>query len=225
MNVFEKVKETVTTKQVAEYYGFYVNHHGMTTCPFHKDRVPSMKVDNRFRCFGCGADGDAIDFVSRLFDLPSKEAAVKIAGDFGILYDQESKPYVTAKSKKPTERQLFEAEEEKCYRVLSNYFRKLKAWREEFAPAKLESELHPLFKESLQKHDYIEYLLNIMIYGSLEDRKALVAEQRNEVKSLERRFADISERRTEEAVGDDAKGQARKYSKQLQGSISERSSA
>ena len=45
----------------------------MIACPFHNDRTPSMKVDKRFHCFGCGADGDAVDFVSRLFELPSKE--------------------------------------------------------------------------------------------------------------------------------------------------------
>ena len=36
-----------------------------------------MKVDKRFHCFACQADGDAVDFVSRLFGLPSKEAAMK----------------------------------------------------------------------------------------------------------------------------------------------------
>ncbi len=46
-------------------------------------------MDKRFHCFGCGADGDAVDFVSRLFELPSKEAAMKLADDFGIAYDRQ----------------------------------------------------------------------------------------------------------------------------------------
>ncbi|MBD9268378.1 MAG: DNA primase, partial [[Ruminococcus] torques] len=33
----------------------------MVSCPFHNDRTPSMKVDSRFYCFGCGASGDVID--------------------------------------------------------------------------------------------------------------------------------------------------------------------
>ena len=33
----------------------------------------------------------------------------------------------------------------------------------------------------LHKKNYIEYLLDILLYGSLEERKALVAEQRKEV--------------------------------------------
>ena len=91
MNVFEVVKQTVTTRQAVEMYGIRVNRHGMAVCPFHNDRNPSMKVDKRFHCFACQADGDAVDFVSRLFGLPSKEAAMKLADDFGICYDSRQK--------------------------------------------------------------------------------------------------------------------------------------
>jgi DNA primase len=56
----------------------------MACCPFHEDHHPSMKLDERFHCFGCGADGDVIDFAARLFRLPVKEAAERLAADFGI---------------------------------------------------------------------------------------------------------------------------------------------
>ena len=62
MNVFEAVKQSVTTRQAAEHYGIRVNRNGMACCPFHNDKTPSMKLDKRFHCFGCGADGDVIDF-------------------------------------------------------------------------------------------------------------------------------------------------------------------
>jgi DNA primase len=48
MNVFEAVKQTVTTRQAAEIYGVPVNRRGMAVCPFHNDKNPSMKVDKRF---------------------------------------------------------------------------------------------------------------------------------------------------------------------------------
>ena len=79
MNLFEAVKQNVTTRQAAERYGIRIRRNGMAVCPFHNDKNPSMKLDRRFHCFGCQADGDAVDFVSRLFGLPSKEAAMKIA--------------------------------------------------------------------------------------------------------------------------------------------------
>ena len=56
MNVFEAVKQSVTTRQAAEHYGIRVNRNGMACCPFHNDKTPSMKLDKRFHCFGCGAD-------------------------------------------------------------------------------------------------------------------------------------------------------------------------
>ena len=84
MNFFETVKQTVTTRQAAERYGLSVNQSGMTRCPFHEDHNPSMKVDDRFYCFGCGASGDVIDFTARLFGISLKDATEKLAEDFGI---------------------------------------------------------------------------------------------------------------------------------------------
>ena len=72
MNVFEAVKQSVTTRQAAEHYGIRVNRNGMACCPFHNDKTPSMKLDKRFHCFGCGADGDVIDFVAALYGLGEK---------------------------------------------------------------------------------------------------------------------------------------------------------
>ncbi len=89
MNVFDAVKPMVTTKQAAEMYGIRVKRNGMAVCPFHNDKNPSMKVDRRFHCFACQADGDAIDFVSKLFGLPVRDAAIKLADDFGINYDNK----------------------------------------------------------------------------------------------------------------------------------------
>ena len=90
-NVFEAVKQSVTTRQAALVYGISVGRNGMACCPFHDDRHPSMKADRRFHCFACQADGDVIDFTSRLFGLSSKEAALKLAEDFSISFESNQK--------------------------------------------------------------------------------------------------------------------------------------
>ena len=92
MNVYEAVKNIVTTRQAAEYYGIKVTGRGMALCPFHHDRHPSMKLDQRFHCFGCQADGDVIDFVAGYFSLSVREAALKLADDFGIRYEKQRPP-------------------------------------------------------------------------------------------------------------------------------------
>ncbi|MGY6228748.1 CHC2 zinc finger domain-containing protein, partial [Faecalibacterium duncaniae] len=43
-----------------------------------------MKVDSRFHCFACQADGDVIDFVGRLFQLSPYKAVEKLKEDFGM---------------------------------------------------------------------------------------------------------------------------------------------
>lgn len=85
MTLFELVKQNICVPDAAEHYGLQVNRNGMCRCPFHEDRHPSMKLNERyFYCFGCGATGDVIDLVARLFDLSNYEAAQKLAQDFGI---------------------------------------------------------------------------------------------------------------------------------------------
>lgn len=76
MNLFEAVKAAVTPHMAAERYGLPVRQGNMICCPFHADRTPSMKLnDDYFYCFGCGATGDVIDLVARLFNLSGYEAA------------------------------------------------------------------------------------------------------------------------------------------------------
>ena len=190
MNVFEAVKGNVTTRQAAEMYGIRVRRNGMAVCPFHQDKNPSMKLDKRFHCFGCGADGDAVDFVSRLFGLPSKEAAMKLADDFGISYDSRQKPSVRPKVREPTPEQKYQIEENRCYKVLTDYFHLLREWKELYTPKQPDDVWHPLFVEALQRESYIEYLLDILLYGTPEEKQSLIAEQRKEVMKLEQRIAE-----------------------------------
>lgn len=85
MSIFEEVKAIVSARDVAQHYGVKVNRNGMACCPFHADKHPSMKVDQvHYHCFGCGAHGDAIDFVARTFGIGQYEAACKINEDFNL---------------------------------------------------------------------------------------------------------------------------------------------
>ena len=103
-NVFEAVKQSVSTRDAAAFYGIEVKRNGMACCPFHDDKNPSMKVDQRFHCFGCGEDGDVIDFTAKLFDLSSKEAAEKLAQDFGLIYDSQAPPVGDVSGRNPRRR-------------------------------------------------------------------------------------------------------------------------
>ena len=116
-NVFEAVKQSVSTREAAEFYGIKVSRTGMACCPFHDDKNPSMKLNEEyFYCFGCGATGDVIDFTAKLFNLSPKEAAEKLAQDFGLIYDSQAPPrrrYVRQK----TEAQKFREDRQQIGRA------------------------------------------------------------------------------------------------------------
>ena len=191
-NVFEAVKQSVSTRDAAAFYGIEVKRNGMACCPFHDDKNPSMKVDQRFHCFGCGADGDVIDFTAKLFNLSPKEAAEKLAQDFGLIYDSQAPPrrrYVRQK----TEAQKFRENRQRCYRVLSDYYYLLKKWEADRSPRTLEEEPHPRFVEAIQKKTYVEYLLDLFLYESEEEQKAWIAEHTAEITHLERRLKIMAE--------------------------------
>ena len=191
-NVFEAVKQSVSTREAAAFYGIEVKRNGMACCPFHDDKNPSMKVDQRFHCFGCGEDGDVIDFTAKLFDLSPKEAAEKLAQDFGLIYDSQApsrRRYVRQK----TEAQKFREDRQRCYRVLSDYYHLLKKWEADRSPRTPEEEPHPRFVEAIQKKTYVEYLLDLFLYESEEEQKAWIAEHTAEITHLERRLKIMAE--------------------------------
>ena len=191
-NVFEAVKQSVSTREAAEFYGIKVRRNGMACCPFHDDKNPSMKVDQRFHCFGCGEDGDVIDFTAKLFDLSPKEAAEKLAQDFGLIYDSQAPPrrrYVRQK----TEAQQFREDRQRCYRVLSDYYHLLKKWESDHSPRTPEEKPHPRFVEAIHKKIYVEYLLDLFLYESEEEQKAWIAEHTAEITHLERRLKIMAE--------------------------------
>lgn len=56
-------------------------------CPFHADKTPSLYVNNEkriFKCFACGAGGDAIGFVRKFDHLEYHEAIQALAERFGV---------------------------------------------------------------------------------------------------------------------------------------------
>ncbi len=193
MNVFEAVKQSVTTRQAAEMYGIKVNRSGMVVCPFHNDRTPSMKVDKRHHCFGCGADGDVIDFTARLFGLGLKEAAVKLAEDFSVSYDRQGRASPKESIRvKLVQKSKSGQEESDCYRILCEYLHSMQGWKETYAPKPGDARWHPLFTEALQRTSYVEYLLDIFLYGDAKEKEILVREHGKEVRKLGERLSEIS---------------------------------
>ena len=195
-SVFEAVKQSVTVRETAQMYGIEVNRSGMACCPFHDDKNPSMKLNEEyFYCFGCGATGDVIDFTARLYNLSPKEAAEKLAQDFGLAYDSQAPPqrrYVRQK----TEAQKFKEDRDHAFRVLANYFHLLRKWETDYTPKTPEETPHPRFMEAIQKKDYVGYLLDFFLEDTPDDQRLWIAEHQSEIDRLERRVKIMADKPT-----------------------------
>ena len=195
-SVFEAVKQSVAVREAAQMYGIEVNRSGMACCPFHDDKNPSMKLNEEyFYCFGCGATGDVIDFTARLYNLSPKEAAEKLAQDFGLAYDSQAPPrrrYVRRKS----EAQKFKEDRDHAFRVLADYFHLLRKWETDYTPKTPEENPHPRFMEAIQKKDYVGYLLDFFLEDTPDEQRLWIAEHQSEIANLERRVKIMADKPT-----------------------------
>ena len=166
----------------------------------------SMKVDSRYYCFGCGASGDVIDFAASLHGLGKRDAAVRLAEDFSIPYDGAIRtPAAKRTPPKPTPEQRLRQAEQHCFKVLCDYLHLLERWKIEYAPQPQDAAWHPLFVEALQKNSYVEYLLDILLFGEMEEKAALIAEQGKEVVRLEQRISELTASSAGSSYADDGR--------------------
>lgn len=190
MNVFQAVKEAIKTRDAAEFYGLKVNSSGMAICPFHNDHDPSMKVDQRFHCFGCRADGDVIDFTARLFNLNRREAAIQLAKDFDIAYEEGIIYHKSKESRAEKEwkiQQKVKETELNVYRIYCQYLHLLEKWKLEYAPVNREEEWDERYTEALRKEGYIKDILDTLENGTETERLELIKTHGKEIKAIEQR--------------------------------------
>lgn len=190
MGLFDEVKQNVTVRQAAEMYGLKPNRSGLICCIFHNDKSPSMKVDRRYYCFGCGCTGDAIDFTAQLFGIGLKDAAMKLADDFGIPCSgrdrgsPQNRKRVAIKKPEPTPEELWQKKYIKCLRTYLDYRSQLLEWKERYAPKTWTEEWHEKFMTALRELTVVEHYLDILLFGDQADKEALVKEKWEEVEML-----------------------------------------
>ena len=127
-----------------------------------------MKVDSRFHCFGCGADGDVIDFAAKLFQLSLRQAAEKLAADFGLSSTGDFPPICCSPVERPP------SQKEQLYKILCSYRSLLADWRITYAPQNPEDPLHPCFIAGMHYAERVQYLLDILLQGSPHEKQQLL---------------------------------------------------
>ena len=173
---FKTISAAVPTIQAAKDYGLEVNRHGMARCPFHDDHIPSLKLDDRFYCFGCGAGGDVIDFTAKYFGISLQSAAEKLCRDYGLSSGECQANYSNATythKNYPNIRQ-FREDELLCIHTFNSYRKLLEGWKERYAPQP-DCDIWDLrFCEALKALSTVDHLLDCLTIGNLEQRVSLV---------------------------------------------------
>ena len=162
---FKAIKGLVTAREAAEHYGLNVNSRGMALCPFHDDHNPSMKLDERFHCFGCGEDGDVIDFTAKYFNLSLKEAAEKLLADFG---NGVELPYMPAPPKPPDPAK-------RCHDVLPALEVRLHHQKWGTAPQSMDEPITTEYAQNCQMYDFIAGLADLLSGGTAQQKEDEIA--------------------------------------------------
>lgn len=154
-DLYRKVKEGVDISQVAEYFGFPPNAKGLSLCPFHQDKKPSMKLypnGKGFYCFSCGTGGDQIKLAALYMGVSNTEAAEELAVAFQI---PVSVP-VTYREKREAELKMKKRYKLAAFRKRAGMY--LQMYRILLCEARREPQ-SPHFDESIKYLEYVDYLL------------------------------------------------------------------
>lgn len=176
----------------------------MAHCPFHgTDKHPSMKLySDGFKCFTCNEHGDVITLVAKLLGLPPMDAVKELNDRYALgltigrasttAERQQRRKEAQQRMQKQQLKQAFQEWETYAWRVLSEYFRLLKHWREQYAP-RTPSDLdacNPYYLEAM-KSDYIGYCLDILDSEQEQEKINFFQSHRNEVKRIDKRLQQL----------------------------------
>lgn len=203
VSVFNDIKERVTALDAVTHYGISVNRKGMCCCPFHNDKNPSMKVDRRYHCFGCGADGDVIDFVSDYFGLSAIDAAKKLNDDFclGISFEHDKRSFPKTDEQLRQEKKLmitreivraFDIMRRDAINILSNYYRLLWDWKKEYEPSEGDADWHPFFVEAIGMLDFVNEILDDLTFGNRDEQLEILETYGEEIKRIGERIKNFN---------------------------------
>ena len=189
MTVFEAVRENVTARMAAEALGLQISRNGMACCPFHDDRHPSMKLDERYYCFGCQSHGDAIDFAANYLKVDKLEAATRLAGIFNLPYDKPGHRHKPKKADMLSEtRQAFGIWRKLALDVLARYERHIAEQKERHAPQPEDEEWPETFIQALKEQDTIACFRDVLQNGSLATQIVLYENERERIREFEKRM-------------------------------------
>ena len=206
LSIFCEVKELLTARQAAEYYGLKVRRNGTACCPFHDDKHPSMKIDKNYHCFACGVGGDAVDYVSRMFGLSQYDAALKLIEDFrlpisvigkAMLNKQEMARIRKEKAEKERIIHIKERFKRWCVQsidILRDCLQEIEAVKNFLRDKPPDTVFSDDYAQMLHAAPIMNYWLDILCMGETAQKQELFIKNRKEVVKLVQRVRNSGRR-------------------------------
>lgn len=178
-DVFREVRDRVSAEDAAHRYGLTFDRKGWALCPFHADTTPSLSFKNgRFRCWACGASGDAVDLTKHLFVLSPLEAAERLILDFGL--------NIPTREKNTPE----QAEAVKRQHQIAEAHQQFEEWRRTFTNSlnaafrvghrvmlELPEQLSEPQATAIRLHDTLENWSDALMHGTPEEQAEIFRER------------------------------------------------
>lgn len=99
-----RIKDEVSIEDVISQFTEVIRNgpYVKALCPFHNDSKPSLNIfkNNRWRCFVCNVGGDVIDFVQRVKNVSTREAASWLEKEYSVQKDKTQRVFSDDELKK-----------------------------------------------------------------------------------------------------------------------------
>lgn len=198
MNIFAEIKNKLDIIDIAEKYGINVINGTNALCPFHNDHNPSMSFKGDIcTCWVCNKTFDCIGLVAKLFNLTPIESAKKISRDFnlGLEFGQPiDKEHIKQIEKENELLERFDKWEKDTFLTLTNYFHLLIDWSKNYAPSLEEfvnDNIDTRYIEACHNIEYIDYLIDVFIYGEYKDKVNFYKTHRKEIEKIGNKIREI----------------------------------
>ena len=147
-----------------------------------------MWLNDGFYCHGCHKKGDVIAFTAKAFNLSPKDAALKLARDFGISYDgRTTADEIRKKEEAASLREQYQDTAHAFNTMAAACCRKLRGWKKDLAPKDQNETPDERFILALRYLPELEHILDEYLRSNLKERIEIIIKYGRLVIDLEGR--------------------------------------
>jgi hypothetical protein len=176
VNLSDKIKSINLVEVVQTHVELRPHGNNFTgLCPLHAEKTPSFTIfaDNRFKCFGCGAHGDAVDFIQRLQGIDFKDVLKFLGIGQGPLSNEDYRKIKRREQQRQQTKRRIQRERDLAY-TLAFLIRSAYKVMDHITSGNLDE-----FSDTLDSLSWWEYCHDTLCHGSENEKQQCCRELKN----------------------------------------------